>query len=239
MKTASAATSKSSAARAASSASKTDAMDVETLRGHMFAMSEIHGLSARLAAAAAIAASGQGADEQLAEIDACIDGIKAAAARWQEGPDGPAVAAALKKAKVDLRLLESAVTRAEETRGGFTDGATPSSADVATYGMFVRDQLRGEAHKAATAILDEMDRQAAAKLGDASEARTIIDQTLSEIEEISLRVRLISLNASVEAARAGPAGRGFGVIASEIQNLAVRSQSSVDSVRTQLRELTL
>lgn len=236
MKTASAATSKSSAARAASSASKTDAMDVETLRGHMFAMSEIHGLSARLAAAAAIAASGQGADEQLAEIDACIDGIKAAAARWQDGAD---IAAALKKAKVDLRLLESAVTRAEETRASFNDGATPSSSDVASYGMFVRDQIRGESQKAATAILDEIDRQAAAKLGDASEARTIIDQTLSEIEEISLRVRLISLNASVEAARAGPAGRGFGVIASEIQNLAVRSQSSVDSVRTQLRELTL
>ncbi|MFZ5592026.1 MAG: methyl-accepting chemotaxis protein [Bacillota bacterium] len=54
---------------------------------------------------------------------------------------------------------------------------------------------------------------------------------LNELEEISARIRLVALNAAIEAARVGEAGRGFAVVAGEIQNLAGQSGKAVQSVR--------
>ncbi|MEL6235724.1 MAG: methyl-accepting chemotaxis protein [Pseudomonadota bacterium] len=64
---------------------------------------------------------------------------------------------------------------------------------------------------------------------------TLITSAVSEIDDINSVINLISVNASVEAARAGPAGRGFAVIASEIQSLSHRSQQAVSNIRSQLR----
>ena len=50
------------------------------------------------------------------------------------------------------------------------------------------------------------------------------------INKIAMQTQLLSLNASVEAARAGSAGRGFSVIAEAIRDLATESQSSIASM---------
>jgi len=52
------------------------------------------------------------------------------------------------------------------------------------------------------------------------------DQMVTDIERISEKVNIISLNASVEAAKAGQHGLAFGVVAKEIRSLA---QSSAES----------
>ncbi|MCL6635789.1 MAG: hypothetical protein K6T29_08500 [Peptococcaceae bacterium] len=53
---------------------------------------------------------------------------------------------------------------------------------------------------------------------------------LNELEEISARIRLVALNAAIEAARVGEAGRGFAVVAGEVQRLAGQSGKAVQSV---------
>lgn len=58
----------------------------------------------------------------------------------------------------------------------------------------------------------------------AAAAGKAIGQTLTRLEQIGKHVRLVSLNASVEAARVGDAGRGLGVIAVEFKTLAEEIQ---------------
>ncbi|MEX0371682.1 MAG: methyl-accepting chemotaxis protein [Tateyamaria sp.] len=61
---------------------------------------------------------------------------------------------------------------------------------------------------------------------------------VSRIRSISKMVRLISLNASVEAARAGDAGKSFGVIASEVKALSEAIQTSANHVTETVNDLS-
>lgn len=81
--------------------------------------------------------------------------------------------------------------------------------------------------------------QVLAKAGqDVSQSSQAVHQKAEEtervvyyIDSVATNTKLLGLNASIEAARAGEAGRGFSVVAKEIQQMAVSSAGSAREIR--------
>ena len=59
-----------------------------------------------------------------------------------------------------------------------------------------------------------------------------------DIESIAKQTNLLSLNATVEAARAGDAGRGFKVVAGEVKMLATKTGEATGKIEEAIRDLT-
>lgn len=69
------------------------------------------------------------------------------------------------------------------------------------------------------------------EIGNVSEISSKINEFTGLIRDIAKQTRLLGLNASIEAARAGTAGAGFGVVAEEIGKLADSSRETVDKIQ--------
>ncbi|MBA9083637.1 methyl-accepting chemotaxis protein [Fontibacillus solani] len=73
--------------------------------------------------------------------------------------------------------------------------------------------------------------------GKLSRSTFSIRNILAPMVEMTKQTNILSLNASIEASRAGAAGKGFVVIAEEIRNLAVQSNNSIQTVSTITEEI--
>lgn len=84
---------------------------------------------------------------------------------------------------------------------------------------------------ASASSINESERQLNADIEEIGATSIEIVQILDAIKTIADQTKMLGLNAAIEAARAGDAGKGFGVVAEEIRKLSESSKQTAEQIR--------
>ncbi|MFD0673886.1 methyl-accepting chemotaxis protein [Cohnella sp. GCM10027633] len=121
--------------------------------------------------------------------------------------------------------ISSAIHHVRDNVNTTTDASVTMSekskatAEFTSEGKSRMEELSGKMNE-----IDRLVTGSSAVMNEVSEENVKIESIVSTIRDIAYRTNMLSLNASIEASRAGEHGRGFTVVATEIRKLAQHAQ---------------
>lgn len=167
--------------------------------------------------------------EVSSQISSSMDGLTEASATQASSAAEQATAVAEigsimeEITQTSQQTLEKATVLGDSAEQTFKEGERGK--EVISKVLESMKTLQNKMHQIAETILGLSDKTQ--QVGEITDA----------VSDIAKQSKMLALNASIEAAKAGESGKGFAVVADEVKDLAERSQSATENVQSILQDI--
>ncbi|SON55970.1 Methyl-accepting chemotaxis protein 4 [Hartmannibacter diazotrophicus] len=180
------------------------------------------------------------ADEKKAMMAGLADGLRQSVGsilkNVTEAADGLKSSATVMSASAEETSRQASVVVAASESTSSSVQAVAGAAEELSYSVQqIGDQVRRSVAKAGEAVAEA--NSTVAKVNSLSDASQRVGAIVGLIQEIAEQTNLLALNATIEAARAGEAGKGFAVVASEVKGLASQTAKATTEIRQQIMDI--